>query len=108
MEKVYLCQITPTKKGRSYLLSIKGHIPESKVHGANMGPIWGRQDPGGPHIGPMNLAISDSHDYEIGQNNVLPTIIASKTKPLTTKRHIPSIIKIIARASWLFINHSVT
>ena len=23
-------------------------IPDSKVHGANMGPIWGRQDPGGP------------------------------------------------------------
>ena len=22
-----------------------------------MGPIWGRQDPGGPHIGPMNFAI---------------------------------------------------
>ena len=22
----------------------------SKVHGANMGPIWGRQDPGGPHV----------------------------------------------------------
>ena len=31
--------------------------PDSKVHGANMGPIWGRQDPGGPHAGPMNLAI---------------------------------------------------
>ena len=31
--------------------------PESKVHGPNMGPIWGRQDPGGPHVGPMNLAI---------------------------------------------------
>ena len=30
---------------------------DSKVQGANMGPIWGRQDPGGPHIGPMNLAI---------------------------------------------------
>ena len=29
----------------------------SKVHGANMGPIWGWQDPGGPHVGPMNLAI---------------------------------------------------
>ena len=27
------------------------------VHGANMGPIWGRQDPGGPHVGPMNFAI---------------------------------------------------
>ena len=37
-------------------------IPDSKVHGANMGPIWGRQDPGGPHVGPMNLAIWDSID----------------------------------------------
>ena len=31
--------------------------PDSKVHGNNMGPIWGRQDPGGPHVGPMNFAI---------------------------------------------------
>ena len=31
--------------------------PDSKVHGANMRPIWGRQDPGGPHVGHMNLAI---------------------------------------------------
>ena len=30
---------------------------DSKVHGANMGPTWGRQDPGGPHVGHMNLAI---------------------------------------------------
>ena len=29
----------------------------SKVHGANMGPIWGRQGTGGPHVGPMNIAI---------------------------------------------------
>ena len=34
--------------------------PDSKVHGANMGPIWGREDPGGPHVGPMNLAIWDT------------------------------------------------
>ena len=33
------------------------NYPNSKVHGANMGPIWGRQDPGGPHVGPMNFAI---------------------------------------------------
>ena len=32
-------------------------VPDSKFHGANMGPIWVRQDPGGPHVGPMNLAI---------------------------------------------------
>ena len=30
---------------------------DSKVHGANMRPIWGRQDPGGPHVDPMNFAI---------------------------------------------------
>ena len=28
--------------------------PDSKVHGANMGPIWGGQVPGEPHVGPMN------------------------------------------------------
>ena len=32
-------------------------FPGSKVYGAKMGPTWGRQDPGGPHVGPMNLAI---------------------------------------------------
>ena len=25
-----------------------------------MGPIWGRQDPGGPHVDPMNFAIWDA------------------------------------------------
>ena len=30
------------------------------VHGVNMGPIWGQQDPGGPHVGPMNFAIWDT------------------------------------------------
>ena len=28
-------------------------IPDSKVHEAYMGAIWGRQDPGGPHVSPM-------------------------------------------------------
>ena len=32
-------------------------FPDSKIHEANMGPIWGRQDPGGAHVGPMNFAI---------------------------------------------------
>ena len=30
---------------------------DSKVHGANLGPISGWQDPDGPHVSPMNLAI---------------------------------------------------
>ena len=34
-----------------------GKHPNSKVHRAYMGPTWGRQDPGGPHVGPMSLVI---------------------------------------------------
>ena len=33
------------------------HCPDCKVHGANVGPIWGRHDPGGPYGGPMNFVI---------------------------------------------------
>ena len=38
-------------------MGIHQHYPDSKVHGPNMGPHWGRQDPSGPHVGPMNFAI---------------------------------------------------
>ena len=31
--------------------------PDSKVHGANMGPTWVLSAPDGPHDGPMNLDI---------------------------------------------------
>ena len=31
--------------------------PDSKVHGANMGPTWVLSAPDGPHVGPMNFAI---------------------------------------------------
>ena len=30
---------------------------DSKVHVANMGPTWVLEAPGGPHVGPMNIAI---------------------------------------------------
>ena len=37
--------------------------PDSKVHGANMGPTWVLSAPDGPHVGPMNLAIREvTHD----------------------------------------------
>ena len=39
--------------------SIITMIPDSKVHGANMGPTWVLSAPGGPHVGPMNFAIWD-------------------------------------------------
>ena len=45
--------------GRMYIRI--SNDPDSKVHVANMGPIWGRQDPGGLHVGPMNFAIWGSN-----------------------------------------------
>ena len=44
--------------------------PDSKVHGANMGPIWGQQDPGWPHDGPMNFVI-----WEISVQNIYINVL---------------------------------
>ena len=50
--------------------------PDSKVHGANMGPIWGRQDPGGPHVGPKNFAIwEEIRSFRIFFNVNLNTLL---------------------------------
>ena len=48
VETLVACLLTIVASWRHY---------RSKVHGAIMGPIWGRQDPSGPHVGPMNFAI---------------------------------------------------
>ena len=32
-------------------------VPDSKVHGANMGLTWDLSAPDGPHVGPTNLAV---------------------------------------------------
>ena len=44
----------------SLALSHWYNVPDSKVHVANMGSTWVLSAPGGPHVGPMNLAIRDS------------------------------------------------
>ena len=41
-----------------------------------MGPIWGRQDPGGPHVDPMNFAI---WVYMERAHNVIPPHVADGT-----------------------------
>ena len=38
-------------------------VPDSKIHEAYIGPTWGRHDPGGPHVGPMDLAIRGRIPY---------------------------------------------
>ena len=37
--------------------------PDSKVHGANMGPTWVLAASNGSHVGPMNLAIREIGTY---------------------------------------------
>ena len=50
--------VLPKDKSHTQIASDKS-IPDSKVHGANMGPTWVLPAPDGPHVGPMNLAIRD-------------------------------------------------
>ena len=47
-----------TKHHIQYKKKKKCEDPDSKVHGANMGPTWVLSAPDGPHVGPMNLAIT--------------------------------------------------
>ena len=48
-----------TLSGRE-ALGRNGCNPDSKVHGANMGPAWVLSAPDWPHVGPMNLAIREA------------------------------------------------
>ena len=52
--------------------------PDSKVHVANMGPIWGRQDPGGPHVGPMNLLSGELKQERFTQLYTIHNFFAHK------------------------------
>ena len=40
---------------KEFVKFIPGKIPDSKVHGTNMGPTWVLSALGGPHVGPINL-----------------------------------------------------
>ena len=46
---VYWDSISNVLYATAFTLYLAKAIPDSKVHGANMGSIWGREDPGGPH-----------------------------------------------------------
>ena len=45
--------------------------PDSKAHEAYMGPIWDRQDPGGPHVGPMNLVNREPFSLYVSHHFIL-------------------------------------
>ena len=69
------------------------NYPDSKVHGANMGPTWVLSAPDGPHIGPMNLAIRvpPSRRAQINTYDTMPigriySIIASHFTQMNSTR----------------------
>ena len=43
----------------------------ARFMGVNMGPIWGREAPSGPHVGPMNFAIWGFHVQTVVQSLVI-------------------------------------
>ena len=58
--------------GSCQLLKCWSNIPDSKVHGANMGPTWALSAPDRPHAGPMNLAIRDVYINALNLAIIVP------------------------------------
>ena len=50
---------TPALEGEEGLERHGPNVTDSKVHGANMGPIYVLSAPDGTHVGPRSLAIRD-------------------------------------------------
>ena len=79
------------------------HFPDSKIHGANMGPTWVLSSPGGPHDGPMNLAIRVVNEM----NYIVPF---TKTKGFCSlfyviwihpaEKYLEGVIRIIVEYTW--------
>ena len=64
IELLVMYEISFASLNRHCLTHASAHvIPDSKVHGANMGPTWVLSARDGPHVGPMNLAIRDGIAY---------------------------------------------
>ena len=81
-------------------------IPDSKVHGANKGPIWGRQDTGGPHVGPRNFAIWDT--LIIPECVRGPVTVSNKTSYRTISWSLAStrlVVQIILSLAFKFDRH---
>ena len=86
----------------------KDFIPDSNVHGANMGPTWVLSSPGGPHVGPMNLVIWDAskhgvHDCIVAEwDTRINTKTAWRMMTSVTLKRFPRIFDIVV-VVWLHI-----
>ena len=65
------------------------HLRETFVSGivleTNMGPIWGRQDPGGPHVGPLNFVIWDGTSVWPSAAMTISTVTSQACSGITLK-----------------------
>ena len=59
----------------------------ARLMGANTGPTWALSSPGGPHVGPMKLAIRNII-HENPQNNISPFVLGERSG---TSNYIPHI-----------------
>ena len=75
----------PASMENSEMVSIWNNTLKNKVHGPIMGPIWGRQDPYGPHVGPMN--------FTLWGNLLHQTMLYINLK----KKHTRSVLQIIMK-----------
>ena len=77
--------------------------PDSKVHGANMGPTWVLSAADGPHVGPMNLAIREvlSQEGWCSWSSACPTTSEWSTISLPTKVHF--ILEVWQCLTWLLL-----
>ena len=74
---------------RSWDIFFTHTIPDSKVHVAHMGPTWGRQDPGGPHVGPMNLLSRISRNWIYAKINIFISYVEHRSQvPLQFKSRV--------------------
>ena len=75
-------------------------IPDSKVHGTNMGPTWVLSSPDRPHVGPMNLAIRDVSS--MSGRALVSKMFRSEINGVTSDQWIP-LTKASDAELWCFI-----
>ena len=79
---------------------------DSKVHGANMGSIWGRQDPAGSHVGPINTLRPKQNGRNfaddilkcifLNENVWIPNKISLKFVPKGPINNNPALVQVMA------------
>ena len=69
-------------------LSLIQRNPDSKILGANVAPIWSRQDPGGPNVGPMNFAICGVITWALARRQFVAKSLTDPIMNYNNKRHL--------------------